>query len=257
MSTGPSPSASFAENASREIAQLEALVAAAHGRLAALNQDVADAESRLGSVQSVQIVEANEHLVLAAMRSQTAADTASQALEEVSRSARLDVLTGLPNRAVLLDHLAHAIPNAKRRGAHLALLFLDLNNFKQINDTRGHAVGDRVLKQVADRMAAAVREGDTVSRLGGDEFVILLAEVVHAADAALVADKLISALAVPICMDDHVLRLTASIGISLYPEDGHEATTLLDRADSAMYRAKRDGLHSVMFHAEVVAPTES
>ncbi len=223
-------------------------MAEARSRLSGLNQDVANAESRLGSLQAVQIVEANERLVLAAMRSQTDADTAAQALEQVVHTARLDALTGLPNRLVLHDRLANAIPNAKRRGKQLALLFLDLNNFKQINDTLGHAVGDRVLRQMAERLAGAVREGDTVSRLGGDEFVVLLAEVVHAADAALVADKLISALAVPMCMDDHVLRLTASIGVSLYPGDGEDASILLDRADSAMYRAKRDDRRSVVFH---------
>jgi diguanylate cyclase (GGDEF)-like protein len=252
VSTSPAPS--FAEQAAIEIAHLEALVAAARARLADLNQDVADAEDRLGSLQSVQIVEANEQLVLSAMRAQTEADTTAQVLEEMSRTAQLDTLTGLPNRGVLLDHLEHAIPNAKRRGGRLAVLFLDLNNFKQINDRLGHAVGDRVLKEVAGRLAAAVRQGDTVSRLGGDEFVFLLAEVTHASDAALVADKLISELAVPLCAQDHVLRLTASIGISLFPEDGEDASTLLDHADSAMYRAKRHGLRNVVFHQEGLEP---
>jgi diguanylate cyclase (GGDEF)-like protein len=252
VSTSPAPS--FAEQAAIEIAHLEALVAAARARLADLNQDVAEAEDRLGSLQSVQIVEANEQLVLSAMRAQTEADTTAQVLEEMSRTAQLDTLTGLPNRGVLLDHLEHAIPNAKRRGGRLAVLFLDLNNFKQINDRLGHAVGDRVLKEVAGRLAAAVRQGDTVSRLGGDEFVFLLAEVTHASDAALVADKLISELAVPLCAQDHVLRLTASIGISLFPEDGEDASTLLDHADSAMYRAKRHGLRNVVFHQEGLEP---
>jgi diguanylate cyclase (GGDEF)-like protein len=252
VSTDSSSRASFAENAAREIAQLEALVAAARSRLAAINQDVVDAEGRLGDNQSVQIVEANEQLVLAAMRSHADADTAALALEDMSRMARLDALTGLPNRVVLLDRLAHAIPHAKRRQARLAVLFLDLNNFEQINDTLGHSVGDRVLKQVADRLAAAVREGDTVSRLGGAEFVFLLSEVIQTADAALVADKLISVLAAPIGLDEHVIRLTASIGITLFPDDGEEATILLDRANSAMYRAKDDGMQSVVFYAEGV-----
>lgn len=149
-----------------------------------------------------------------------------------------------------MDRLAHAIPTARRRGTQLALLFLDLNNFKQINDALGHAVGDQVLKRVAERLAASVREGDTVSRLGGDEFVFLLTEVAHATDAVLVADKLIATLAAPSRVGGHVLRLTASIGISLYPEDGEDAATLLDRADTAMYRAKRHGLGSVVFHNE-------
>lgn len=182
------------------------------------------------------------------MRARTEAEAASQPLEEQSRAALLDALTGLPNRMVLFDRLVHAIPNARRRHAQLALLFLDLNNFKQVNDTLGHAVGDRVLKQVADRLTGSVREGDTVSRRGGDEFVFLLTEVTQATDAAVVAEKLVAALAAPFRVDDHVLRMTASIGISLYPDDGQDASTLLDRADSAMYRAKRHGVRSVVFH---------
>ena len=250
MSALPAPDPNFSANAARELAQLEVLVGEMRTRLTGLQRDVAEAESHLGSVQSVQLVEANEQLVLAAMRSQAHADTASQTLEEVSRTAQLDALTGLPNRLVLLDRLAHAIPTARRRGAQLALLFLDLNNFKQINDALGHAVGDQVLKEVAERLAGSVREGDTVSRLGGDEFVFLLTEVAHATDAVLVADKLIATLAAPSRVGGHVLRLTASIGISLYPEDGEDAATLLDRADTAMYRAKRHGLGSVVFHDE-------
>ncbi|MDQ6734590.1 MAG: diguanylate cyclase, partial [Nitrospirota bacterium] len=130
MSALPAPDPSFAANAERELARLEELVEEMRARLTGLQRDVAEAESHLGSVQSVQLVEANEQLVLAAMRSQADADTASQTLEEVSRTAQLDALTGLPNRLVLLDRLAHAIPTARRRGAQLALLFLDLNNFK-------------------------------------------------------------------------------------------------------------------------------
>ena len=111
--------------------------------LARLQQDVVEAESHLGSSQAAQLLEANEQLVLSALRAQTEAETATRALNEVSRSAELDALTELPNRVLLLDRFAHAIASAKRHGTRLALLFLDLNNFKQINDTLGHAVGDR------------------------------------------------------------------------------------------------------------------
>ncbi|MGZ5133034.1 MAG: diguanylate cyclase domain-containing protein, partial [Caldimonas sp.] len=248
MTSGGDPR--FAANAARELAQLEALVAEMRERLDGLRRDVADAETVLGSTKMARIVEANEQLVLAAMRAQAETDTAAQTLDEMSRLAHVDALTGLPNRAVLLDRLANAIPNAKRRGVRLALLYLDLNDFKEINDTLGHAVGDRVLKMVADRLAGAVREGDTVSRHGGDEFVFLLTEVTEVADAVLVADKLIAALVAPSPMEGHVLRLTASIGISLYPDDGEDAATLMHRADTAMYRAKRQGLGSVVFSSE-------
>ena len=158
---------------------------------------------------------------------------------------------------LLLDRLAQAIAGAKRHGARSALLFLDLNNFKQINDTLGHAVGDQVLKLAASRLAASVRAADTVSRHGGDEFVILLAEVGVASDAVVIADKLSAALGAPSRVGDQVIRLTASIGISIYPDDGEDADTLIDRADAAMYRAKRQGLRTFVFqHADADAAHE-
>jgi diguanylate cyclase (GGDEF)-like protein len=148
---------------------------------------------------------------------------------------------------LLLDRLAQAIAGAKRRGSRSALLFLDLNNFKQINDTLGHATGDLVLKLAAARLASSVRAADTVSRHGGDEFVILLAEVGAASDAVVIADKLSAALGAPSQVGDQVIRLTASIGISLYPDDGEDADSLID---AAMYRAKRHGLRSFVFQHE-------
>ncbi|WP_280156032.1 diguanylate cyclase [Piscinibacter sp. XHJ-5] len=188
--------------------------------------------------------------MLSALRARSDADTAAQALHEASRSAEFDALTRLPNRVLLLDRLAQAISSAKRRGARSALLFLDLNNFKQINDTLGHATGDQVLKLAAARLASSVRAADTVSRHGGDEFVILLAEVGAASDAVVIAEKLSAALGAPSQVADQVIRLTASIGISLYPDDGQDAATLIDRADAAMYRAKRLGLRSLVSQHE-------
>jgi diguanylate cyclase (GGDEF)-like protein len=214
-----------------------------------LQHDTIAAQALLGSSHAAQLREANEQLVLSALRAQTDADAAARALHDVSRSAELDPLTQLPNRVLLLDRFAHAIANARRHNGRSALLFLDLNNFKQINDTLGHAVGDKVLKLAAHRLATSVREMDTVSRHGGDEFLILLPEVWEASDAIVIADKLLAALAIPSRVDDHVLRLTASIGISIYPDDGEQADTLIDRADAAMYRAKRHGgVRSVFFH---------
>src|SRR5687767_13783625 len=126
----------------------------------------------------------------------------------------------------------------------------DLDNFKQINDTLGHAFGDQVLKLAASRLASSVRAVDTVSRHGGDEFLILLAEVALASDAEAIADKLRAALAEPGLVGDHVVRLSASIGISLYPDDAEDADTLIELADAAMYRAKRHGLQSVVSQPE-------
>jgi len=241
---------SAAAKAAHELGQLQQRVAHTRAALSRLQLDVVEAESRLGSSQAAQLVEANEQLVLAMLRARTDAEAAAQAMDVVSRSAELDALTELPNRVLLLDRLAHAIAYARRHSARLALLFLDLNNFKQINDTLGHAVGDQVLKLAAHRLASSVREADTVSRLGGDEFVILLTEVSQASDAVLIANKVITALGAPSHVGDQVLRLTASIGISIYPDDGEDADTLIDRADAAMYRAKRHGLGSFVFHGE-------
>ncbi|HEY4957623.1 MAG TPA: diguanylate cyclase [Caldimonas sp.] len=243
----PNPNPGFAAQAAHELAQLQALVEDMRLQLASLRTDVADAESRLGSTESARIVEANEQLVLAALRSQAAADTAAQALQDMSQSSHLDALTGLPNRALLDDRLAQALAYAKRRNARLALLFLDLNDFKHVNDSFGHAMGDEVLMVAAQRLSACVRETDTVSRYGGDEFVILLADVLQAADATQIARKMIAALAAPARIRDHVLRLTASIGIAIYPEDGQEADRLIACADAAMYSAKNEGPGSFVF----------
>ena len=200
------------------------------------------------SARTTHLVAANEHLVVTALRAQSAADVATHALEVLSRSSELDSLTDLPNRQSLLSRFTYSIAIARRTGTQLALLFLDLNNFKQINDTLGHAVGDQVLRLVAKRLAAAVRESDTVSRHGGDEFLILLTDVSHATDVVQIATKLISALARPARVGEHVLRLTVSIGISMFPRDGEDTDTLIHRADAAMYRAKHNGDGGFAFH---------
>jgi diguanylate cyclase (GGDEF)-like protein len=257
LSKTPDRNEIAAVNADAALFLLHEQVEEARAELSRLLQDVAEAENRRGGSHGAELLEANEQLVFAMLRAQAEAQTAAQALQEVARSAEHDEMTGLPNRVLLLDRLAHAIANARRHNARLALLFLDLNNFKQINDTLGHAVGDQVLKLVAHSLASSVRGSDTVSRHGGDEFLILLAEVAHASDAVLIADKVLAALSAPSRVGDHVLRLTASIGISIYPDDGEDAATLIDRADAAMYRAKRHGLGSSVFHDEKPASERS
>jgi diguanylate cyclase (GGDEF)-like protein len=254
------PNASAAARAQRELAALRREVEQARAELARVRADVAAAEVHFGGSQAAQILEANEQLVLSALRAQTQADTAAEAaaeaLKQASRWAEFDALTGLPNRMLLRDRLAQAISGARRRDARSALLFLDLNNFKEINDTLGHAFGDQVLKLAASRLATSVRGADTVSRHGGDEFVILLAEVGQVGDAVAIAEKLGAALGVPGRVGDRVVRLTASIGISLYPDDGEDADTLIERADAAMYHAKRHGLRTFAFqhHGVVSVP---
>lgn len=220
--------------------------------LGRLVQDIAVAQRHLGTSEVSQLLEANEQLVVSAMRAQTDAESASQALDAAHKSAGLDALTALPNRLLMMDRLAGALANAKRHGTRLGLLFVDLDRFKEINDTLSHAVGDEALKFVARCLESAVRDADTVSRHGGDEFIVLLAEVSHAADAALVAEKMLALLGVPTRIGGHLLRLSASIGISVYPEDGQDANTLIERADAAMYRAKRHGPGSCVFHDDRV-----
>jgi diguanylate cyclase (GGDEF)-like protein/PAS domain S-box-containing protein len=160
---------------------------------------------------------------------------------EMSHLAQHDILTNLPNRTLLRDRLTQAIVTASRNDSRIAVLFLDLDGFKHINDSLGHATGDRLLQAVAKRLLAAIRTSDTVCRLGGDEFVILLSEVAYAGDAGVKAGKILSALSAPFDMEQNTLRVTASIGVTTYPEDGQSAELLLRNADLAMYQAKEKG----------------
>lgn len=154
------------------------------------------------------------------------------------RLAYFDAVTGLPNRNLFHDRLRQALFRAARGNALLAVLFLDLDGFKAINDTHGHATGDEVLRAVAERLTHCVREGDTLSRLGGDEFAAVLPDLADSGVAARVAERIVAALAEPLTACGGEVSLTASIGISLYPADGREAADLVRRADGAMYRAK-------------------
>ncbi len=166
---------------------------------------------------------------------------------KTSHMAQHDSLTDLPNRATFNDRLAQAIAQAHRHGHRLAVLYLDLDRFKHINDSLGHAIGDRVLQCVATRLLDCVRSSDTVSRQGGDEFVVLLPEVAHPQDGALIADKILLSLGAPFRIDLHDLRLSASLGIVTYPEDGTDGDTLMKNADVAMYAAKDSGRNSHRF----------
>lgn len=170
-----------------------------------------------------------------------------EAEERIRHLALHDVLTDLPNRALMEDRLRHAISEAQREETLVALLFLDLDRFKIINDSLGHALGDRLLCVVAERLGHHVRGSDTVCRLGGDEFVIVLTAVSQASDVARVADKLLLDLAQPLLVDDHTLSVSASVGISLYPMDGRDPETLLQHADTALYQAKGCGRNNYQF----------
>jgi len=166
---------------------------------------------------------------------------------EMSHLAQHDVLTDLPNRLLLKDRLSQAISLARRNHHKLAVLYLDLDGFKDINDSLGHSVGDKLLQSVAARLSACVRKSDTVSRQGGDEFVVLLPEVSHAEDAAVSAAKIIVELKKVHRIGEHRLLVTGSIGLTTYPENGEDAETLIKNADTAMYRAKQCGRDNYKF----------
>jgi diguanylate cyclase (GGDEF)-like protein/PAS domain S-box-containing protein len=166
---------------------------------------------------------------------------------QMSHLAQHDSLTDLPNRVLFNDRLTQAIALAERQGKQLAVMFVDLDHFKRINDSLGHDVGDKLLQSVAGRLLACVRRSDTVSRQGGDEFVILLAQVEQAEDAAFSARKILRALAAPHIIDNKSLDINVSIGVSTYPGDGQDAEGLMNRADNAMYEAKEHGRNNYQF----------
>jgi len=169
--------------------------------------------------------------------------------ERVHNLAYNDQLTGLPNRRLFQDRLNHALAHAYRHHGRMAVMFLDLDLFKRINDTLGHDVGDEVLREVAQRLLGCVRSDDTVARLGGDEFVILMPELEDPADAARLAERIITAIKAPIHTSGRDLSVTTSVGISLFPEDGQEADVLLKSADTAMYQAKEIGRNRYQIHS--------
>ena len=172
-----------------------------------------------------------------------------RAEQRIWHVAHHDALTGLPNRALLHDRLDQVLVQAGRNGHRVAVMFLDLDRFKTINDTLGHDVGDELLKSVASRLQEVIRAADTVSRLGGDEFVIVLPDIAAIEDAQRVADKVLDVLAPAVSIQGHELRATPSIGISLFPDDGAEAYTLMKNADTAMYHAKAEGRNNYQFFA--------
>jgi diguanylate cyclase (GGDEF)-like protein/PAS domain S-box-containing protein len=167
--------------------------------------------------------------------------------EQMTYLAQHDSLTNLPNRVLLQDRLSQAIAASRRHGTRIAVLFLDLDGFKHINDSLGHTIGDKLLQSVAERLLVCVRSSDTVSRQGGDEFVVLLSEIAHAADAGISAAKILNALSEPHEIHPYSLRATASIGVTTYPDDGQDAEILIKNADMAMYQAKQKGHNNYQF----------
>jgi diguanylate cyclase (GGDEF)-like protein/PAS domain S-box-containing protein len=182
--------------------------------------------------------------------------TTQQKLEQL---ASFDPLTGLPNRRLLQDRLGQALSRAERTGSSMALMFIDLDGFKEVNDSLGHDVGDLLLCEVAARLQRCIRASDTIGRFGGDEFAIVVEEASSPADLVMVGERIVAALAAPFRLDGRRVHTGASIGIALYPSDGTDATTLLKNADVAMYKAKRSGRNRFEFFSdagESFAPAE-
>ncbi|MEO7851833.1 MAG: diguanylate cyclase [Rubrivivax sp.] len=236
--------------ARRTLALLQAQGEAMRADLGSLRRETEKAKQELSGLRTAQLLEVNGRLVQAAVHADTAAQTAVSSLDELTRSTQHDELTGVATRVLILDRLQSAIALAQRSSARVGVLFLDLDGFKQINDTLGHAVGDQVLQLAAQRLSAVLRESDSVGRFGGDEFVVLLSEMSSAADAAPIARKIIDALAAPAVIGAHPICLTTSIGIATYPDDGADAVTLLRHADAAMYRSKRQGAGGFGFYQD-------
>lgn len=192
------------------------------------------------------IIDANQQASGAVIVFHDVTESRSRAMK-MAHLAQHDFLTQLPNRVLLNDRIAKAIDLAERTGNAIALFFLDLDHFKSINDSLGHATGDKLLKAVAVRLSASVRNSDTVCRNGGDEFVVLLVEGRKMQDASVTAQKIISALAEPFILGPHEVQVSCSIGISVYPMDADNADTLLKNADMAMYHAKKAGRNNFQF----------
>lgn len=195
----------------------------------------------------INLQQANSRLVVAVIKAQELADQVELAKIQLDHLAHHDVLTDLPNRILLKKRLNQAIELARSQSRAVAVMFMDLDQFKCINDSLGHAVGDQLLQSVAQRLVGCVRYSDTVSRQGGDEFVLLLPYIEHAEDAARSAQKMLAALALPHRIGQHDLHIGVSIGISLFPDDGQDAETLIKSADTAMYYAKENGRNSYKF----------
>lgn len=198
-----------------------------------------NAQHEFAALRGNQLKLANEQLVIAAVNASILADEATSDFEELSRTSQRDALTNTPNRTLMLDRINSAILNARRREAHFAIFFLDIDNFKHINDEFGHTAGDQVIQTMARRLESVVRDSDTVSRHSGDEFLVLLNDIAQVSDAEKVAIKILEAVARPCVIDNQQLTFTASIGISVYADDGEDAATLISCADAAMYESKR------------------
>ena len=206
-----------------------------------LRRYLIEVKQEIGSQRSVQLLEANEHLLAAALHANTVADTAVKTIADMVNTGQRDPLTNTLTRTLMLERVNNSVALAQRHARSLAVLFVDVDKLKVINDTMGHAAGDSALQLTARRLESVIRVTDTVSRHGGDEFFVLLTDIGQPSDAVAIASKMLHALTLPTQIGGRVIGLPASIGIAIYPKDGTTSATLIAAADAAMYAAKRGG----------------
>lgn len=226
----------------RVLALLEKKAARLRHELVELRRKLLRARRDLSGTLTTELQEANQKLVLAALHADDIAAMAVADLASLTVAFQRDVVTGTLNRAFMLDRLERALLMARRDERRMALVFVDLDHFKLINDRLGHAGGDEVLQIVARSLQSVLRESDSVCRYGGDEFLVLLPAISAPADADRIAADMLTALSMPVSVAGQILKLSASLGISIYPDDGEDPVTLINHADAAMYRCKHLGL---------------
>ena len=230
-----------------QVREIEVGMREVAARSAAPAISLAESFNSTSDDQLIMLRQANETLVIASIEARELAEQVQLAKVKLDYLAHHDVLTDLPNRLLLQDRLTQAIELAHRQSRQLAVMFMDLDQFKTINDSLGHVVGDQLLQSVAQRLVGSVRQSDTVSRQGGDEFVVLLPYIDHPEDATCSAEKILAAMLLPHCIDERDIHMSMSIGISIYPEDGQDAEALITSADTAMYHAKGCGRNNYQF----------
>ncbi|KQV81046.1 diguanylate cyclase [Massilia sp. Root351] len=207
----------------------------------------ADGVQQALEIHMARLRQANEHLVITALQAQTMTEEVQLAKDQMVHMVHHDFLTGLPNRALLMERLAQAIAIARRQGTRLAVLFADLDRFKVVNDSLGHAAGDLLLQTVSKRLLQVIRSSDTACRLGGDEFVVVLTEVTNERAVSEIADKMRRTIGEPYQLGGHTAYIGVTIGVSLFPDDGGDAESLIRNADVAMYHGKHSGRDTCNF----------
>ncbi len=236
--------------ATQKVIALNAQAHALRAEVRQLERTLLDTQRAYSAEYAEQLLRANEQLVLSMLDAHAIAEAATQELEKLAHAGQRDPLTDTPNRTLMDDRLKNAISLAQRRSNRVALIFMDLDGFKTINDTLGHATGDAVLQHVARLLQASVRDSDAVGRHGGDEFLVLLGEVFELSDVAVIASNILKAIGTPCMANDHALKLSASLGIAIYPDHGQDGQALIGLADTAMYASKRQGGNCFNFYAD-------